>query len=46
MGNCLKGGSSTDDLSLITDSHNVQQGDQRDNGGPPYYQVSVMFNIQ
>lgn len=37
MGNCLKGGVSIDDVSLITDS--TQQGDQV-SGPPPTYQVS------
>lgn len=37
MGNCLKGGVSIDDVSLITD--NTQQGDQTA-GSMPTYQVS------
>lgn len=37
MGNCLKGGVSIDDVSLITD--NTQQGDQTV-GPMPSYQVS------
>lgn len=40
MGNCLKGGVSIDDVSLITD--NTQQGDQV-SGPPPTYQVSLYY---
>lgn len=36
MGNCLKGGVSIDDVSLITD--NPQQGDQPTSNSPPSYQ--------
>lgn len=41
MGNCLKGGVSTDDVSLITD--NNQQGDQGP-GRLPSYQVCKPSN--